>query len=192
MKIIGITGKSGSGKSTFASLLAQKLNCPYVDIDKIGHGATSDPEISKSLCKEFGQGILSESGNIDRKKLGNIVFSDKSKMDILTHYTWIYMKKQLDDLVSNNTSEYIVFDWALLPICDYWSKCDFKILVSSNINLRKNAVLKRDNISSEYFDKREASSVDYSSVTFDYTFENDYVFENLNNSVDEIKKKFFG
>ena len=45
MKIIGITGKSGSGKSFFASILSEKLNCPYVDVDKIGHKATSDPEI---------------------------------------------------------------------------------------------------------------------------------------------------
>ena len=40
MKLIGITGKTGTGKSTIATILAQKLNGQYVDIDKIGHQAT--------------------------------------------------------------------------------------------------------------------------------------------------------
>ena len=185
MKIIGITGKSGSGKSFFASTLSEKLNCPYVDVDKIGHKATSDSEILKKLCKNFGNEILNQDGSLDRKKLGSIVFSDSSKMDILTDLTWTYMKKQLDILVSA-ASNYIILDYALLPICDYWEKCDFKILVTADINQRKNVVLKRDNITPEYFDKREASSVDYSSVTFDYIFKNDYTAETLNNAYAEI------
>ena len=83
-------------------------------------------------------------------------------------------------------SNYIILDYALLPICDYWEKCDFKILVTADINQRKNVVLKRDNITPEYFDKRDASSVDYSSVTFDYIFKNDYTAETLNNAYAEI------
>lgn len=185
MKIIGITGKSGSGKSFFSSLLAQKLNCTYVDVDKIGHKATSDPEILKKLCEEFGNTILDENGILNRKKLGNIVFSDSSKLNFLNNLTWTYMKNELDILVSNS-STYIILDYALLPICDYWEKCDFKILVTADINQRKNVVLKRDNITPEYFDKREASSVDYTSVKFDYIFENDYTPETLNNTHDEI------
>lgn len=77
MKIIGITGKSGSGKTAFASLLAQKLHCNYIDVDKIGHMALYRPEILDELCKKFGDGILDENGNLDRKKVGNIVFTRK-------------------------------------------------------------------------------------------------------------------
>ena len=53
MKIIGVTGKSGSGKTTFASKLAEKLNCDYIDIDKISHMPYKKPEIIHILCKEF-------------------------------------------------------------------------------------------------------------------------------------------
>ena len=185
MKIIGITGKSGCGKSFFASTLAQKLNCTYIDVDEIGHKSTSDPEILKKLCKKFGNKILDENGILNRKKLGNIVFSDSSKLNFLNTLTWTYMKNELDILVSNS-SAFIILDYALLPICDYWKKCDFKILVSADINKRKELVLKRDNISPEYFDKREAFSVDYSSIKFDYIFKNDYTSEALNNAHDEI------
>lgn len=185
MKIIGITGKSGSGKSFFAFHLAQKLNCPYVDVDKIGHKSSSDPEILKKLCENFGCRILNKDGSLNRKKLGNIVFSNNSKMSILTDLTWNYIKNQLDILVSN-ASNYIILDYALLPICDYWEKCSFKILVTANINQRKNIVLKRDNITPEYFDKRESSSLDYSSIKFDYIFENDYTSKTLNKTHSEI------
>ena len=54
--------------------------------------------------------------------------------------------------------------------------------------MRKEKILKRDNISEEYFDKREASGFDYSNVIFDYIFENDYQEKNLMEAVNTIKK----
>ena len=97
MKIIGITGKSGSGKSTLTKILSEAIGCNSVDIDKIGHKATNNIEISKKLCEIFGYGIADKQGKIDRKKLGNIVFSSKEKMDKLTEITWDYMQKELDE-----------------------------------------------------------------------------------------------
>lgn len=79
MQLIGITGKSGSGKSTFASLLAKKLNCIYIDIDKIGHQALLNPDILTALSQKFGNGILDNEGKIDRKKVGDIVFTRRRK-----------------------------------------------------------------------------------------------------------------
>lgn len=187
MKIIGITGKSGSGKTTFASLLSQKLNCKYIDIDKIGHEAIFQPEISQALCEKFGNEILDENGNINRKKLGDIVFAQKDKMQILTDLTWDYMQKQLDHILSLD-DKIIIFEWMLLPISKYWEQCDCKILIKSNDKTRKNIVLKRDNISEEYFDKRDSSSIDYSQVTFDYIFENDYQPETMDKILNELKK----
>ena len=100
MKIIGITGKSGSGKSTLAKELTEKMqDAMCINVDKIGHKATNDVEITKKLCKAFGKQILEKDEKIDRKKLGNIVFSDKEKMDFLTEITWGYMQKILDDII---------------------------------------------------------------------------------------------
>ena len=82
MRIIGITGKSGSGKSTLTALLSKKWQCNSVNIDKIGHKATSNKKNLKKLCEVFGKQILGDDGNIDRKKLGNIVISSKEKMYI--------------------------------------------------------------------------------------------------------------
>ena len=106
-------------------------------------------------------------------------------MDTLTDITWDYMQQKLD-LILSQENEIIILDWILLPKSKYWDKCACKIIVISDDTMRKSRILKRDNISKEYLDKREASSVDYSSVKFDYIFENDYTAETLNNAHNEI------
>lgn len=173
MKIIGVTGKSGSGKTTFAELLAKKLKGKYIDIDKIGHQALFQKEILDELCNRFGREILDANGNLDRKKIGEIVFIKRNKMKELSDLTWEYMQKVLDGILLGEDSV-IVLDWILLPHSKYWKMCDTKILVRSNDTKRKQKVLERDNISSEYFDKRDSASIDYSEIKFDFIFENDY------------------
>ncbi len=187
MKIIGITGKSGSGKSTLTTLLSERWKCNSVNIDKIGHKATSDEKISKKLCEVFGDEILNEEKKIDRKKLGNIVFSNKKKMDILTDITWGYMQEMLDEILEKESGEIIILEWALLPISKYWQKCDTKILVKAGEEERKNKVIGRDHISEEYFIKRDSGSIDYTAYKFDYIFENDYSMETMQKIVNTIK-----
>lgn len=187
MKIIGITGKSGSGKSTLTKLLSERWKCNSVNIDKIGHKATSNEEISKKLCKVFGNKVLDDDGNIDRKKLGNIVFSSKEKMDILTDITWGYMQEVLDDILKKETGEIIILEWALLPISKYWKKCDVKILIKANDKERKEKVMQRDHISEEYFLKRDSGSIDYTPYEFDYVLNNDYKPETMEEIVNTIK-----
>lgn len=79
MNVIGITGKSGSGKTTFASLVSQKVNCIHIDIDKIGHEALLQLEVIKKLCNKFGTEILNENGQINRKNLVTLYFQAKKK-----------------------------------------------------------------------------------------------------------------
>ncbi len=188
MKLIGITGKTGTGKSTIATALAQTLDGQYVDIDKIGHQATSDPIITKKLCNVFGNGLLDNTGNIDRKKLGNIVFSDTDKMQILTDITWAYMEQKLDDVLLQK-QQYFVFDWALLPKVKFWNMCDVKILVTSDDTMRKERILERDHISEEYLEKRESATLDYSRLSFDFIFDNNYTKETMDVFIEAIYNK---
>ena len=188
MKLIGITGKTGTGKSTIATALAQKIDGQYVDIDKIGHQATSDPHIAKKLCDIFGNEILDSNGMINRKKLGNIVFSDTDKMQILTDITWKYMEQELDKILFQK-QQYFVFDWALLPNVNFWDMCDIKILVTSDDAMRKKRILERDHISEEYLEKRESATLDYSKLSFDFIFDNDYTKESMNGFIKVIYDK---
>ena len=76
MKVIGFTGGIGSGKSTITQYLAE-LGAVIIDADKVGHEAFEpDTEIWHEVVAAFGREIVAESGEIDRTKLGPIVFGD--------------------------------------------------------------------------------------------------------------------
>ena len=188
MKIVGITGKSGSGKSTLGKILSEKWNCKTINIDKIGHKATENDEIAKKLYKTFGKEIIGKDGKIDRKKLGNIVFQDKNKMDVLTEITWGYMQEILDEIIKKEPREIIILEWALLPISKYWNNCDIKILIKADSDeKRKSKVIERDKITEEYFLKRDSGCIDYEPYEFDYIFENNYKIDTIDEIVKTIK-----
>lgn len=188
MSVIGVTGKSGSGKSSFASLLAQKLNGIYVDMDKVCHQALLDPSIFHTLHSKFGNGILGDDGQIDRKKLGNIAFSHEEDMQVVTNLTYGYIDKKLEPLLEQTTST-IILDAILLPQTHYWDICTSKVLVLSDEAKRKMKVIERDHISEEYFAKRDATSIDYSPYHFDYVLFNDYTQEGMKHMLSSFDKQ---
>jgi len=76
MKVIGLTGGIGSGKSTVSQFLAE-LGVVIIDADKVGHEAFKpDTELWREVVAAFGRQILTPNGDIDRKKLGGIVFGN--------------------------------------------------------------------------------------------------------------------
>ena len=168
-------------------LLAKKWKCDCIDIDQIGHQATNQEEITQKLCETFGQEILGEKGIIDRKKLGNIVFSDKAKMERLTQITWEYMQEVLDERLEKENKEVVILDWALLPISKYWDKCSLKILVEADQEIRKQKVVERDHITEEYFLKRDSAGIDLSNYQYDYIFQNDYQKNTMEKFIEQIK-----
>jgi len=76
MKVIGITGGIGSGKSTVAGFLAN-LGAVVIDADKVGHDVFApNTEAWRDVVVAFGRQLLASDGEIDRKQLGEIVFND--------------------------------------------------------------------------------------------------------------------
>jgi len=88
VKVIGLTGGIGSGKSTVLRFLAE-LGAAVIDADKVGHEALKpDAEAWREVIAAFGKQILAPDGTIDRSKLGEIVFGDAeslSRLDQIMH-----------------------------------------------------------------------------------------------------------
>jgi len=95
MRVIGLTGGIGSGKSTVAKYLAE-LGAVVIDSDKLGHDASKpDTPLYDDVVAEFGRDILAPNGEIDRKKLGQVVFNDRPKLDRLNNIMWPRMKEMV-------------------------------------------------------------------------------------------------
>ncbi|PKB79727.1 MAG: dephospho-CoA kinase [SAR202 cluster bacterium Io17-Chloro-G9] len=88
MLVIGLTGSIGTGKSEVTHLLEQ-LGAAIINADRVGHEAyTPHSESWKEIVGAFGRDILQPGGEIDRKKLGAIVFSDPAllaKLNAIMH-----------------------------------------------------------------------------------------------------------
>ena len=83
MKVIGLTGGIGTGKSTVAGFL-RELGAAYMDLDRTGHEVYRQGTAAyKQLILAFGNGILDDSRKIDRAKLGAIVFNDRKALQKL-------------------------------------------------------------------------------------------------------------
>ncbi len=139
IKIIGLTGGAGSGKSTVAKLF-QSLGACVIDADKLGHELLD----KKSPCfakvvKTFGLEVV-VNGKIDRKILGQMVFSDKRKLAELNKITHPYILKQIKEkIVIIKKSGYygmVVIDAALIIQWGWKKRLDCIIMVNAPVRIR--------------------------------------------------------
>jgi len=91
MTIIGITGNSGSGKTIFSNILAEKMKAIIIDADKIAKQSSKKGEIYYNKIVElFGEEIL-ENGEINRKKLAKIIYDNNEQRNYLNKLTNKYV-----------------------------------------------------------------------------------------------------
>lgn len=102
MKVIGLTGGIGTGKSTVSRFLA-KLGAVTMDLDKVGHEALKPGgEAYKKIISEIGGDILTADGEIDRTRLGQIVFKDREALQRLNGI----LHPIIDDIINTRLKEY--------------------------------------------------------------------------------------
>ena len=117
MLVIGLTGGIGTGKSEVARLL-ESLGAAPINADQIGHEAyTPHSETWNLVVDAFGEGILHESGEIDRRALGGIVFSDPeemAKLNSIMHPQMASMVTDRIDSLRGDGAEVVVVEAAVL------------------------------------------------------------------------------
>ena len=117
MIVIGLTGGIGTGKSEVTRIF-QELGAVLINADQIGHQAyTPHSEIWQEVVKAFGEEILQPSGEIDRKKLGSIVFADPdqlTRLNQIMHPRMARMVAQQIQELREQGEDVVVVEAALL------------------------------------------------------------------------------
>lgn len=186
--IVGLTGPTGSGKSTVAKFL-EDMDFVILDYDKISRDtSTKGSPCLLELTKEFGDEILDSYGELQRKLLGKIVFSDSKKLETLNRITHKYILKESDRIISENYGRNIVLDAPLLFEADLDKKCDFVIGVVAPEELRIDRICKRDSIDKSIAMARISNqhSEEFFRKYCDYIIENTKDAEYVKNQIREI------
>lgn len=159
--IIGLTGKSCSGKDYVAHLFGEEF--VVIDEDNLGHVALDNNR--EKLVAAFGDSIITD-GKVDRKKLGPIVFSDKEKLEKLNSISHPWMVAETLRLCREAESEgkIAVINAAILEKMGFVPYCNEVVLVSSPYSERLKRAVMRDKITPEAFEKRDENQKDIGST----------------------------
>ena len=150
--IIGLTGGIGMGKSTIAKQFSY-CNISVCDSDKIVHELLNkNGKAVEKVAKLFPEALKNKQ--IDRKILGQIVFSDKSRLKQLEGILHPLVRQEQEKFIKSarkSRKRIVVLDIPLLFETDSYKRCDYKIVVSTPAFLQKQRVLKRGNMTEAKF-----------------------------------------
>ena len=150
--IIGLTGGIGSGKSTVSNMFI-KRNIPVIDADKISREVLiAYPEILLAIKKEFGAEVFDKEGNLNRKKLGSIVFSKENLKEKLENIIIPYIKKEIFDKINEyvkNGEKLCVVDAPTLIENNLHKYMDEVIVIVVNEETQLKRVMARDSLNKE-------------------------------------------
>ena len=187
-RIIGITGGSGVGKGEACRILAGR-GVEIINTDSLAHriilrGVSSAYD---EVLTEFGSSILGDNGEIDRKKLGAIVFADKSRLAALSGIVHKYVRGQCEEIVRLSTGNIIAIDAPALIEAAMQDMCDDIIGIFAHRDLRIKRIMARDGISLDAAEKRIDSQMP-DAVLRGYV---DIAIDN-NGTMQELEEKLCG
>ena len=162
--IVGLTGKSCSGKDYFASLLDKDLFY-IIDEDKLGHLALNERQ--HELVAAFGDVILTD-GTIDRKKLSPIVFPSEEELEKLNSIVHPWMVERTLAIAKDAEEKgfIVIINAAILELMGFVPHCDMVLLVLSSYEHRLQRALMRDGVTPEAFKARSDSQSEIGTTLF--------------------------
>ncbi len=195
MRVIGLTGPTGSGKSVVSNALSQ-MGIYIVDADKIGHDIILKGKKAYNELKEyFGDEIIDENGEIIRRKLGSIVFSQGGeKLEFLNSCTHKYIYEEMKNDIINaekNGADIVVIDAPLLIEGRFITLCNEVWVVYAPDEVRCERIMTRDGITKEEAFNRMKQQKDYDvyNTYADVIIDNSKGIDNLIKQVKTLLNK---
>ncbi len=189
--VIGLTGSIGTGKSEAARQL-EALGASVISADQVGHEAyTPNTEAFEQVVAAFGDGILVENGEIDRRKLGVIVFADANQLDKLNQIMHPRMARMVSDKIEalrTQGVDVVVVEAALLFEAGWDSLVEEVWVTDSPEQMVIERLKKRNGLSEEEARKRISSQMDRTErlERSDFVIDNSGDMAGLERSIKEL------
>ncbi len=159
MKIIGLTGGIGSGKTTIAKMF-EKLGVPvYYADDEAKKLMNSNRKIHKELVQVFGEEAFKD-GELNRAFIANVIFNDENKLNRINAIVHPEVERHFKKWVSNKSSKYVIQENALIFESGAQDRFDKIITITAPIHVRINRVKNRDSVSKEKVLERMHNQLD--------------------------------
>jgi dephospho-CoA kinase len=159
-RIVGLIGGIGAGKSTAANRFAER-GAVIVDADRTGHEVLREAEIKERLQAIFGKEILDTKGEVDRTKLGSLVFArpeNRQKLESVVHPRMAeHFREKISLALADPKVPMIVLDAAILQEVGWDSICDEVIFVDVPREIRLERLKTNRGWSEEELARREAA-----------------------------------
>lgn len=155
MKLIGITGPTGAGKTTALQTLTD-LGTVIIDADAVYHRLLVESQTMRTaLIRRFAH-ILDDRGGIDRKALGAVVFGDSVALEDLNAITHRFVGEETDRIVveAGQVGKHAAIDAIALIESGLGARCDVTVAVLAPLEVRVQRIMRREGISEEYARKR--------------------------------------
>ena len=180
IKLIGLTGGIGSGKSTVAKLF-HELNIQYIDADDVAREVVQPGEdCLQQIINHFGQEVVKENGELNRANLRTIVFSDPEQRKILESITHPAIRKRMMEHIDNMSGLYALLVHPLLFETGQNTLCDYTIAISVPRELQIERVMQRDHNTQEQVER----ILDTQLSNEARCSKADFILENTSNSAD--------
>lgn len=197
MKIIGLTGGIGSGKSTVARIL-QEHGFPIVDADLIAREIVEpgQPALSE-LAKEFGEDILNADGSLDRGLLASRAFTTKDttqRLNDITHPRINQRTQELFDEARENGAEAVIYDMPLLIDKGLHKDMDATIVVHAAEHVRLERLTTKRGLDVDDVRRRINAQIDdetrkqYADILLDNNGTEEDLTQQIAQAVDKIKQ----
>ena len=190
MILVGITGKSGSGKSYFSKKLAESIEkSSVISIDNIFSRLMNNGQVIDRIVKDYGQRVLKD-GEIDL----DVILNDK---EIFSKIYEIIGKDIESEVgreirkIKKNGDKACIMEWWGLPNTDLINQCDCSIFIQADSKERLTALKNRETyITQESMNERDnVLGADYASKEYDLVVQNDYDENTITEVVDLVKEQ---
>ncbi len=159
--VAALTGSIATGKTVVLDYFRDNLGFKVVSADSVGHEVMRSPEIVEKIGLTFGSGVI-KNGEIDRKALGKIVFSDKAellKLNEITHPAILSRTFEIIDELSLTSP--VILEAAILIEAGWHKYFDTVMLTWCKPEIQLNRLMTRDNITEEEAKIKIASQMSF-------------------------------